>query len=111
MEIFSGLWLTTEERCVILVSVTETKTQPQTEADMEKVISLVQASVIETAKIKGINIQDEFGTVDKFKNYILSFTIKTLVDFGIEVKVAFDMVLGEGKHRELADRIWESAKA
>lgn len=69
----------------------------------------VQQYMIQFANEKGISLQDEFGTVEAFKKFVIAFTFKTLVDMGIETKQAYDLCFGEGRFDELVDKVWNNA--
>ena len=69
----------------------------------------VQKFMINFANDKGISLQDEFGTVEAFKKFVIGFTFKTLVDMGVETKQAYDLVFGSGEYEALATKIWENA--
>lgn len=71
-----------------------------------ELLNKVQALLVEFANREGINLQAEFGTVEKFKTFVISLTIKKLTDMGVEVKDAYDMVLGEGQYDQLISTVW-----
>lgn len=45
-----------------------------------------------------------------FVNFIISFSIKALVDSGIPMNVAFDAIVGDGQYRNLSDSVWERCR-
>ena len=45
-----------------------------------------------------------------FVNFIISFSIKTLVDSGIPLNVAFDAIVGDGQFQNLSDSVWERCR-
>ena len=71
-----------------------------------KLLNAVQAKLIEFANDRGINLRDEFKTVDKFKEFVIAFTFKALTDNGIDVPEAYDIVMGDGAYVKLADDVW-----
>jgi hypothetical protein len=77
---------------------------------MENVDKTIAAAwaVIATATANGVNLADQFGTPEKLNDFVISTALRGLMDFGgIEFKVAFDMVMGEGSYRALSDAVWE----
>jgi len=75
-----------------------------------KVLNEVKNLMVKVATEKCINLQDEFGTTEKFKQFVISFTIKTLVDMGVDIKDACDAVIGDGAYQQLASDVWNAAK-
>ena len=49
------------------------------------------------------------GTDDK--NVVISVVLKTLVDAGVDVAVAFDMVFGDGAYTRFAGMIYDALRA
>lgn len=70
------------------------------------VLNKLQQIIIDSANAKGISLQAEFGSVEKFKQFVISLAIKSLVDAGVELKDAFDFILGAGEYDALAERVW-----
>jgi len=62
---------------------------------------------ITTAQLN--EVANLLGTTDK--NVVFSAIIKTLVEAGLEVSVAFEMVFGEGTYNKMAGFIYDSLKA
>jgi len=72
-----------------------------------ELLNKVKDGFIEFANKNGINLAEMFPTRDDFATYIVSLTMKTLIDEGgYSVIEAFEMVHGEGAYSELASRIW-----
>ena len=46
------------------------------------------------------------GTTDK--NVVFSVVLKTLVDAGLQVNVAFNMLFGEGAYKKFAGEVWQA---
>lgn len=44
---------------------------------------------------------------DATRNAIIGLCINTLVKSGVEMEKAFDIVMGDGQFRKLADSVWE----
>ncbi len=74
-------------------------------------LNAAQKFMIDFANKKGINLQDDFKTVDDFKTFVIGYTFKTLRDIGIETDEAFDLVFGDGAYDKLADDVWNAANA
>lgn len=49
------------------------------------------------------------GTNDK--KVIITYCLAALIEAGVAVDVAIDMVCGEGSYKRLAGEIWEAARA
>jgi hypothetical protein len=45
------------------------------------------------------------------KNEAISLVIKTLVETGISLPVAYDAVLGQGSYQDLAGQTWDALQA
>jgi hypothetical protein len=65
----------------------------------------IQSIIIDFANREGINLADEFATVQDFKQFVIALTFKQLTDMGIEVEKAFDMTLGDGQFQAMFDRL------
>jgi hypothetical protein len=63
----------------------------------------IQSIIIDFANREGINLADEFATVQDFKQFVIARTFKQLT--GIEVEKAFDMTLGDGQFQAMFDRL------
>lgn len=72
-----------------------------------KLLNAINAKLVEVANESGIDLRKEFGTPEKFKEFVVSFTIKSVMDIrGISVEKAFDTVMGEGSFDALALAVW-----
>lgn len=49
------------------------------------------------------------GTTDK--NVVFSAVLKTLVQAGVEINVAFDMLFGEGAYKRFAGELYHALRA
>lgn len=78
--------------------------------DSLKLLNEVQSFMIEFANREGIELQKSFETVGEFKKFVIAFTIKSLLDLGVEMQDAFDMVMGSGKYDELVEKIWNAGQ-
>ena len=63
--------------------------------------------LVNQANENGISLQEMFGTTERFQQFVISLTMKTLVDAGVEVDKAYDIVCGEGSFQRLADEVWQ----
>lgn len=73
-------------------------------------LNKVQRLMIDFANSEGINLQDEFKTVDQFKDFVIAFTFTSLRNMGIETDKAFDIVFGDGAFDKLAEQVWQAAQ-
>ena len=73
------------------------------------ILNKVQSLMIEFANKNGTNLATEFGTIENFKRFVIGFTLKTLVDAGVETSKAYDMVFGQGSYEKLANDVWAAA--
>lgn len=78
--------------------------------DSLKLLNEVQTHMIDFANREGIDLQKSFGSVEEFKKFVIAFTIKSLLDLGVEMKDAYDMVMGSGKYDELVEKIWNAGQ-
>ncbi len=67
----------------------------------------VQKRMVDFANSNNISLHCEFGTVEKFKTFVVAFTIKMMVDIGIDIAKAYDIVMGDGAYNQLASDVWE----
>ena len=80
-------------------------TQIPTEKSRQ-LLSKATKFLVNQANAEGLNLQEMFGTVERFQQFVISLTLKTLIDAGIEVEKAYDIVLGEGNFQRLTDEVW-----
>lgn len=73
-----------------------------------KLLNEVQKLLVAFANEQGISLREEFGTVEEFNKFVISFTFKALVDAGLEIRKAYDAVMGNGAYEKLANDVWES---
>ena len=72
-----------------------------------ELLNKVQSTLIAFANEKGISLQAEFGTVEKFKQYVIAFTMRFLLDIGFSVPDAFNAVMGnQAAYQQLAESVW-----
>lgn len=71
-----------------------------------KLLNAIQAKLIEFANDNAISLHDEFGTVAKFKEFVIAFTFKMLIEVGCTTEKAFDIVFGDGSYNKLAEDVW-----
>ena len=73
-------------------------------------LNAVQAQLISFANESGIILQDEFKTVARFKEFVIAFTIKSLMNIGLPLKEAYDLVFDAGSYDELAANVWQACQ-
>jgi hypothetical protein len=73
-----------------------------------ELLNTVKNGLITFANKEGIVLADHFATVAKFQEFVIAFTIRSIVelDLGIDAADAYDLVFGDGSFRKLADDIW-----
>ena len=71
-----------------------------------KLLNSLKAFVVEFSTKNGINLQDEFGTVDAFNNWLVAVAVTALVEQGKDIETAYDIVMGDGAFRKMADDVW-----
>jgi len=77
-----------------------------------ELLNAIQNMLINFANENAISLADEFGTREKFSQFVFSFTIKSLVDIcGLDTKAAYDFVMGDGAFAKLADECWQQLNA
>ena len=77
-----------------------------------KLLNEVQSKIIEVANQNGTSLKAEFGTVEEFKKFVVSFTIRAFMEIGgLTVNQAYDVVMGDGAYNELANSVWEQLNA
>ncbi len=74
-----------------------------------EVLNKAKKFMVEFANKNGIDLQKEFGTVESFNQFVIAFSMKTMVDSGVKVEVAYDTCFGNGAYNELANRVHEIA--
>ena len=73
-----------------------------------ELLNAVNKMMVKFANEKGIDLQADFETPEKFKHFVIGFTIKTLVEMGLEISEAYDIALGEGAYKKTSDSVWDS---
>ena len=68
-------------------------------------LNQVQKLIISIANDNGINLADNFTTVEDFKNFVIGFAFRGLRDSGASVADAFDATLGQGEYEALFNRL------
>jgi len=77
-----------------------------------EVISLIRDALIANANARGVLLQDEFKSREAFQHYVLSASILAVQGaLECEFKVAYDLVMGDGSYRNLADSIYSKLVA
>jgi hypothetical protein len=74
-------------------------------------LNAIQAQLINFANDSGIILLDEFKTVAKFKEFVIAFTIKSLMDIGLTIREAYDLVFDAGSFDALAASVWQANQA
>lgn len=92
-------------------TVTSTTTSKASKMTSTQRLNAVQKFLVEFANEKGIDLRKEFGTVAKFKEFVIALSIKALLDAGLEMKVALDAVLGDGTYDGIVEQVWNQAQA
>ena len=76
-----------------------------------KLLNAINTMLVDFANEKGIVLADEFGTRDNFAKFVISFTIKQLMQAcKMDVTEAYDIVMGDGAFTKLANDVWQSAQ-
>lgn len=73
-------------------------------------LNKVQSLLIGFANDNGISLHAEFGTIDAFKQFVIAFTFRSLIDLGIETSEAYDIVFGDGAYEKLANDVWAACQ-
>ena len=76
-----------------------------------ELLNKVQSTLVAFASEKGINLQAEFGTVEKFRQFVIAFTLRFLVDAGLNAQEAFNAVMGANAFQSLAESVWSELNA
>ena len=74
-----------------------------------ELLNQVQSMVIDFANRNGISLQDQFGSVEAFKKFVVGMTLKQLVEAGASVSVAYDAVFGDNSYEDMFERTWAEA--
>lgn len=77
-----------------------------------ELLNNVKNLIIATANKDGRSLQDDFGTVEKFKDFVIAFTLRSLTEvMGMDISEAWDIVMGDGSFQTLCDDCWTKAQA
>ena len=76
-----------------------------------QILNAFQKKIIDFSNEQGISLAAEFGTVDEFKKFVVSFCIHLVMETGKTVQEAYDIVLGDGAYEQMADQVWATLKA
>lgn len=74
-----------------------------------ELLNQVQAMVIDFANRNGISLQDQFGSVEAFKKFVVAMTFKQLVEAGATVSDAYNAVFGDNSYEDMFERTWAAA--
>ena len=74
-------------------------------------LNRVQRLLIDFANQNSISLDAQFGTVDRFKEFVIAFTFRVLTDAGMSTEAAFDAIFGGGAYEDLAERTWHTLQA
>lgn len=76
-----------------------------------QLLKQAQKIIIDFANANGISLQDEFGTPERFRQYVISYTTKTLIDRGMTIEAALDLLCGDGTYQRICDECWATLNA
>lgn len=76
-----------------------------------QLLNRVQRLLIDFANANSISLDAEFGTVERFKEFVIAFTFRTLTDAGMSTEAAFDAIFGGGAYEDLAERTWNTLQS
>ena len=74
-----------------------------------ELLNQVQSMVIEFANRNGISLQDQFGSIEAFKKFVVGLTFKQLVEGGVPTKQAYDAVFGDNSYESMFEQTWAAA--
>jgi len=74
-----------------------------------ELLNQVQSMVIDFANRSGISLQDQFGSVEAFKKFVVGLTFKQLVEGGVPTKQAYDAVFGDNSYESMFEQTWAAA--
>ena len=78
--------------------------------DGKDLLNKMQAKMIEFANASGINLEAEFGSVEKWKEFVIAFTFKNLTEVGLSVEEAYNLIFGDGEYEKLFELTWNTLK-
>lgn len=71
-------------------------------------LNAINQMLVKVANENGIDLAVEFGTPEKFKTFVISFSIKSVMDIAkVNLVAAYDMVMGTGAYEQMANQVWE----
>ena len=76
-----------------------------------EIISRVAKYFTSAANEKGIDLQAQFGTKERWIEFVIAVTFKGLTDAGASTEKAWDILFGRGAYEELFEAVCENAKA
>ena len=71
----------------------------------KKIIQGVRDGMVKEATSQGIDLAAEFGTPAEFNQWVIAYTIKSLVKGGMSSKDALERIFGEGTYNELFESV------
>lgn len=78
----------------------------------QQLLNSVKNMIIDWANSEGVDLADHFQSRDDFAKWVISFTIKSVMDIlSIELNAAYDIVMGDGSFNNLADSVWNQLQA
>ncbi len=65
-------------------------------------LNTIKSEIVKTANENGIDLNNEFKSPADFKEFVISFAIKTVINnTGYTMEKAYDLVLGEGSYKDI----------
>lgn len=74
-------------------------------------LNQVKSLILSHANENGIDLASEFEARSDFVNFVISCTLKSILDLGVPVDQAWDIVMGDGSFESLADDVWTQMQA
>jgi hypothetical protein len=78
---------------------------------MTSTVQQMQRAIAETATQQGISLRQEFGTTERFAEFVIGMTFKVMTDNGMSVEAATDAIFGDGAYERIAAEVWELAQS
>lgn len=77
-----------------------------------KLLNRIADMIVAQCNKDGTKLADEFKSTEDFRMFVISFAIKSIMDFAkVDIKTAYNSVIGEGEYEAMVDAVYDTIKA
>ena len=77
-----------------------------------QLLNRIADMIVSQCNKDGTKLTDEFKSVEDFRMFVISFAIKSIMDFAkVDIATAYNSVMGEGEYEAMVDVVYNTIKA